>query len=283
MRVIFMFLLLMFSCNKDKSLGPHTPTLETINQVSRDWAERKGMSAMVEPGLSDSTRDALLFDGLLCFSGEQSSCAAVKASQDPSGRFWRSPENIGKEGDSAFSPDMALGPLLYFVKTRDTDAALAWLRYIESQGGRTCPEGQGTCKISAVLWSVFYEVWRNLGLSVSSVMEKNRIAHESLTVIVPTTAGHATHLIGVEVLILQAIGVNKPHTAFALVNKQPENPFYRYLRGEVREAANWTVAWCPVSRPLYRFDWIFQRDAPYESHRSSGWDCIFMSNLLLSK
>ncbi len=69
--------------------------------------------------------DSIIFNGLLCMSGEEAACSAVQASQDENGQFWRSPRrNPGNLGqDNSFSRDQTLGALLYIVKKRDVDAA----------------------------------------------------------------------------------------------------------------------------------------------------------------
>lgn len=92
--------------------------------------------------------DATLFNGLLCASGDQRGCNAVKNSQTADGRFWRSPRraetnNLGK-GDTvkeelSFSPDQDLGVLLYVVSTGDTGALQRWLDWLERN--RPCAIG----------------------------------------------------------------------------------------------------------------------------------------------
>ncbi len=85
--------------------------------------------------------DATLFNGLLCASGDQRGCNAVKNAQTADGKFWRSPRraetnNLGK-GDSvkqelSFSPDQDLGVLLYVVSTGDKGALQRWLNWLEN-------------------------------------------------------------------------------------------------------------------------------------------------------
>jgi hypothetical protein len=97
--------------------------------------------------------DMTLFNGLLCYSGNQLACEAVRRSQTPDGRFWRSPlraqtGNLHYEGgtaylddtgnDKSFSPDMELGVLLYAIRTRDTSALSRWYNWISASRGRTC-------------------------------------------------------------------------------------------------------------------------------------------------
>jgi len=90
--------------------------------------------------------DMVLFNSLLCYSGDVSACDAVRRSQDNTGRWWRSPMHVDANGNPtnypgskySFSKDHTLGVLLYFVTTPDRETARAqaraWLRYMQKQG-----------------------------------------------------------------------------------------------------------------------------------------------------
>jgi len=80
--------------------------------------------------------DMTLFSGLLCASGEAAGCAAVKAAQDASGRWHRSPRLAADpdlKPENSFSWDMALGVQLYVVTTKDTAALERWLAWVETR------------------------------------------------------------------------------------------------------------------------------------------------------
>ena len=272
---------LVLSCGKDPVQDNQIEGLQRVQTHARTWAERVGLSATTEPDLEGSVRDSTLFDGLLCFSGEDASCEAVKAAQGEDGRFWRSASHVGDTTDrESFSRDMSLGVLAYLVKTKDTAAASKWIQYIDATG-RLCPEGDGSnCGMTVVTWSMFYHVWRYLGLTPTQKMEVNKNWQNTLAVISLPSSGFGKHLIGVEVLILEATGEEKVHTSFSLAALGENNPFYNYLYGDMQKAADLTIRWCPLSMPSQRRDWIWQRDSIIPEH-SSGWDCIFMTNLLL--
>lgn len=282
MRNVVVLLALSFlSCQeKNKNIEPQRATLQQINKVSRTWATRVGMSATSEADIGKSVHDGTLFDGLLCFSGEEESCRAVKASQDDSGRFWRAPAWVGTEDDRTFSRDMALGVLAYLFKTKDREAATKWIEFIERQGNRLCPIGAGVCGITPVLWSVFYHVWTSIGLPPTNRMTLNKNTELVLAGLALPSRDYARHLIGVEAMLLQAAGNMKVHTAYALKTRSPDNPFYLWLYGEVAVSASVTLDKCPLVQPPSRRDWIWQRD-DILPQRSGGWDCIFMTNLLL--
>jgi hypothetical protein len=111
--------------------------------------------------------DSVLFNGILCFSGQPYAdtkntvddlvmtnpaalaCASVKASQDSTGRLFRSPLHKyyinapdsrwhgqdGLDGVDSFSGDMALGAILYTLQTRDLAFFTAWMNHIERTEG----------------------------------------------------------------------------------------------------------------------------------------------------
>ena len=283
MKFLWVFLLLLACNKKNQDIEDYRKDLMEINNNSRHWAKRIGLSATTEADIGGSVRDAGLFDGILCMSGEKESEKAILASQGPDGRFWRSPSHVGNVEEHSYSRDMTVGTLGCLMHIGAKEQAMRWGEYIESQGNRVCPRDQGSCdlNIASPLWSVFAYSWEKLGLPLSNAMKTHKHNETALVFTVPTTKGYATHLIGVEVLILQKAGVKKTHTALALQKKEPENPFYAYLTGNWNRAAELTVRYCPKTRPAVRRDWIFQRDAPYDPNRSSGWECIAMTNFLL--
>ena len=272
-----------FGCGKkDKNIEDYRPQLMEINVNSHNWASRNGLSATVEPDITGSVDDAGTFDGFLCFSGEGASARAIEASQGPDGRMWRAPAQVGT---GTYSRDAAVGQLACFLRTENRDALTKWVGYIESQGGRLCPSGEGDCEINfaSPLWSCFAQVFKRLGLPLTPRLAKYQHNHLNMALTVPTTSGYRTHLLGMEVMILQAAGEAKIHTSALLVKQQPENPLYHWLNGEFQKSAELTARYCPRTRPGYRSDWIFQRDAPYDMNKSSGWDCIGMTNVLLGR
>ena len=97
--------------------------------------------------------DSVMFNALLCRSGDPRGCNTVKLSQDEEGRFWRSPrkrlmhpkepsaaddaraelQKRGKE-ETTFSGDHATGLFVYFGHTgdREKEAFAKWIRWINS-------------------------------------------------------------------------------------------------------------------------------------------------------
>jgi hypothetical protein len=274
-------LVLLIGCgNKNEELADYRPQLIERREATTAWLVRNGQSMTPEADIGGSAHDAALFDGLLCYAGIEESYEAIKASQDADGRFWRAPRWVGHIEESTFSRDMALGVLACILARRDTHMALRWQTYIESIGNRLCPPNQGHCSISPILWSVFYFVWKAIGLPPSGVMRGYHTAETTMAAIAATQKGFRLHLTAVEAMILESAGEEKTTTTHVIYDKRSDNPFYAWLDGRWHRSAELTLFHCPLFKPQVRRDWIWQRDI-MDGQRSSGWDCLFMTTLLL--
>jgi hypothetical protein len=69
----------------------------------------KSLTGIDETSADCDPGDATIFNGILCFSGEELGCTAVKKAMDSDGRVWRSPWFIGKDKFDSFSRDQFLG------------------------------------------------------------------------------------------------------------------------------------------------------------------------------
>ncbi len=144
--------------------------------------------------------DSVLFNALLGWSGETLGREAVGASQDETGRWWRSPlHGTHVSGTASFSKDHTLGVLLYLITTPDKDRARAqakqWLHYMRKNQriqdrlkiGRDIPEPLGLhaarhlrkcnqgifedgCIIHDTIDRVVY-VWKKLNLGHQCVVD----------------------------------------------------------------------------------------------------------------
>lgn len=251
--------------------------------------------------------DMVLFGGLLCASGDQRGCQLVKDSQGEDGRWWRSPRrkagNVGER--KSFSRDMSMGVLLYLVQTKDREAATRWLNWIKDN--RRCvgsapfcvtyvyryctDESQLSCTIVPGNWALMGRVWEYLGLNQNFDMRKAReLGAEGMYSVAEATLaplGYELHLQGVEVLLKERLDVARhwrEQVASILVQRQPENPFFRWLAGErdgtVRQAAR---ELCPA-RGLRDGgsgrQWAWERDTAGAAWVDSmGLDCVFLDNL----
>lgn len=261
--------------------------LVTLRADLRTWAERCGL-AVSKDGCD--VGDSVLFDGILCLSGEGGSCAAVAAAQDAEGRFWRSHLHVGRPGPNSFSRDMALGVLAYLAATGDVRAAIRWVRWIERNGYVLCPDAtDDRCFFTPGFWEMFAVVWRHLGLPVNAAMRSELMSHASTlpwkAVIMPS--GFRTHLLAVNVLIRRAVGRDDlllASSARLFAAREPLNPFYAYLAGARMERIGPLLEMqCPRTRPAVVNQWSFERTAGEAAWKESmGWECIALINLLLS-
>lgn len=103
--------------------------------------------------------DSVLFNALLCASGNTFARDAVAKSQDRNGQWWRSPMHVDDNGNptnyqggssSSFSKDHTLGVLLYLVTTSDIEKARAqakaWIHFMQ-KNGRLGPKLAGKLRI----------------------------------------------------------------------------------------------------------------------------------------
>jgi hypothetical protein len=261
--------------------------LQVILTASEAWAERRHGASTNDPDEVASTGDSALFDGLLCFAGVEASCASVKASQTPDGRFWRSPEWVNREygSGSAFSRDMALGVLAYIKAKNDKVTAELWGHYLRNNGYQLCPDERNCRLESPMIWSTFRHVFDSVGAARFGAMWASEHGHQGLAAqarAVPV--GYQLHLVGVHAMLLQSAGIRKPTTTSVLASRQPENPYFAWLNYEPDRAASLALKYCPTSQPSYRQMWQWERELPKPRPElgSGGWDCVFLSRLLLN-
>lgn len=97
--------------------------------------------------------DMTLFNGLLCYAGDDRGCKAVKLSQATDGSWWRSPKIFGVdrtvdhgEGKAAtMSEEQTWGVFLYLLKTGDLPAFNRWTDWIAKK--RECKLGNDSACI----------------------------------------------------------------------------------------------------------------------------------------
>jgi hypothetical protein len=280
--ILITLTLLLFSCDtesKQTIIDDYMPQLQTINTTSRAWAEREGLSATTEPDWDRSVDDAGTFDGILCYSGEDDSRKAIEASQGHDGRMWRAPAHIGTS--KHYSRDAATGQLACFIKTRNATQLGRWVRYLSANDWRLCPE-LSNCEMNSAspLWSIFYYALQREGLSIPRHIEERKDAHTLMLTSAQFAKGYQLHILALQASVLEYMGVSKSAVRETFARRYPENPFFQFVAGESRKSAELTVKYCPLSKPSVRSDWIWQRDEII-SDKSSGWDCIAITNLLL--
>jgi hypothetical protein len=265
--------------------------------------------------------DFTLFNGLLCASGVDLGCIGVAEAQDSTtGQWFRSPrirEQGNDRGGSDFSPDMALGVELYLIKTKDVSRAEKWLTWLNShtpcalglfdrcllQGlPRFCTDDvkEKGCTIrpgdAAQLSATVTYLQQNAGLG--------ELPHGRLRGYLSTfsgygpfivsldsrlnRAGYSQHLVGVSIFLMQSMGQQDSRIADGaarLVDKNPGNAFFRYLKeGKTEAVKAEIIARCPNQNtvllpPLHQWQWE-RENADRAWEHSCYWDCIFAAKVV---
>lgn len=259
--------------------------------------------------------DLALFAGMLCLSGDTARCEDVRRSQAGDGSWWRAPKRIGETGQPVFSRDQTMGLMAYFTATRERTSAQHWVDWVVNNGRKwpdtsplheeAIPPGMTffsvcksdfhiNCLVTPPLWGFIGRVWQWMGMDPTSQMHAGAILDGDETalvgeVILPQKP-YERHLAAVEVLIRRMVGrhgFGVTKAANILAKHEPNNSLFRFLsEGPTEAVAKLTLAQCPaqplVSEPG---DWLWMADnPPAEPFRTSmGWDCIFMTNLLLDR
>ncbi|MFO0733587.1 MAG: hypothetical protein U0361_22045 [Nitrospiraceae bacterium] len=101
--------------------------------------------------------------------------------------------------------------------------------------------------------------------------------------------GFSQHLVAISILQLRQLGVNNPilkDSAARLLAKQPENPFFMFLKqGKSEEVLKKIFKHCPKdeqeSKTSRKTQWLWEREFTNQNWKgtSSLWDCIFIGNL----
>ncbi|MES3024456.1 MAG: hypothetical protein V4857_23045 [Pseudomonadota bacterium] len=275
-----------------------------------------------EPAQPCDDGDMTLFNGLLCAAGDARGCQGVADAQNSATGEWaRSPRIrvLGRNdrGDAFFSPDMALGLQLYFVKTGDVQAAHKWLLWMHRSVACSI-ELFGTCILYALPrfctndqndkgCTMRHGDAAQLSATVSYLQKKHGMAAlpdgrlrgylgsfsgygPAITAIDASfnEPGFSMHLVGVSVMLARMMGQTDPRIASAaakLAQREARNPFFLYLdEGNTPAVAKLAREKCPTpqkrpAQPLFQWQWE-RAEADRAWEHSSYWDCIFMAHLL---
>lgn len=270
------------------------------------------------PGECDDG-DMTLFNGLLCAAGDSRGCEAVRLSQGNDGRWWRAPRRIGWEAptyDVSFSPDQALGVMLYAVQTKDRERFARWIGWMEENRPcilgpndncllrgwpRYCPDDSKDkrCTLRPADCSKLEATGNYLGLKVELCKNASRDLHIPKEILeipeedwalgsaIVNKAGYSRHLAGVTNLLLRKLGMSSTATAVTaliLSSREPRNPFFAYLlTGKSAQLGDLILTLCPSPEKPSRArrQWAWERDDNEHAwEESMYWDCIFMARLL---
>jgi len=286
------FTIHLAACAKEKRKD-HTPgrkdPLVSAKQGIELWAEKcEGGAAKKDCGDGDST----LWNGLLCASGEAFACDAVVASQDESGRVWRSPRLKGTDPKNTFSRDMGMGTLAFLAKTKNKDFGEKWTAFINSNKG-LCESENNNCGVTSTFFWAYNNVAEHVGFSklkTSVIFGFADTSVDDLALVVQannTPSGYQTHLVGVHVYLRLLEGKwNDPLQVAAdvLHKREPNNIFFEYLsKGKSQALADKLVNRLPFGPNDDRDQWCWERtDSENACQDSMGWDFIFAINLMLN-
>jgi len=259
--------------------------------------------------------DAAIFNGLLCIVGESRGCDTVKDSQDETGRFWRSPDLIGvKRDDASFTGDQLKGVIAYLIRTGDKASLTNFLNYLSNHrvgipkisnpfdyGYKSCtddsPEDPNftakQCLLAASDWFWLNKLAELHGLQdlVPQDMRDVSARFGYNSEVLPWQAafvpfGFEIHLIGIEILFAQMMGIEDDkhrEAARILAARQPMNPFFLYLYlGKNNRVLQELTDKCVIKPGQTKLDqWAWERDQKKEEWKDSmRWDCVFMYRLL---
>jgi hypothetical protein len=263
----------------------------------RSWAKHCGDTAAKETYNSKEveifgcdTGDGVLFNGLLCLSGDKKACDAVaKAQNQDTGQWFRSEFYLNSKYENSFSRDMAKGVLAYLIITKDQERANKWLSYIESHGNKLCDnDTDGRCLIPPAFWGVMKVVWEYIGLEPSMLMKLGNLGDDTTLLASAhlTPLGFHLHLVAVELHLRFHIKRIHPYLmkqlADVLVKRQPENPYFNWLAsGPSDRVLRLLLDQCPKDSPGYKNQWSFERDTAEQAWLNSmGHECLFLFNLI---
>jgi hypothetical protein len=214
---------------------------------------------------------------------------------------------VGDETVDSFSRDQYSGLMAYMLATNDRSALIRWAKWVESNGYRMCKESSDDrCNLQINNYQMIRKVMLHLDISPwGRYRTLGSIPIDPIQLLLETKyapLGYTLHLSGVTFwlhMVLRTFDNQTPHLRRIglwrlipkiLVKRQPRNPFFLYLKGKylndpqsLRLAATETISKCPSHRPASSgLDWAWQRSEVEQTWlKSSGHDCLFISNLLL--
>jgi hypothetical protein len=267
--------------------------------------------------------DMTLFNGLLCAAGDGRGCDAVRRAQGADGRWWRSPRRIGwtyPTYDVSFSPDQALGVMLYTTSTRDVSGFDRWVQWMKDHrpcivevGGscfkkgwlrycdddipdKRCTFRPGDCTYVKAAGDYLGSKYANVcddvldELTVGAPFPKSAILSVPDQVLGSATAntpGFPLHLAAVALLLGRKLGINDLKLDAAgqtILSKQNKNPFFQYLaKVSAASVTDQLLLLCPSSTAPSgnRSQWAWERDQADMAWKDSMyWDCIFLGKML---
>jgi hypothetical protein len=289
MRYLILIFLALVACGKE------SPSRYPLNDAERARIAQIRVEALQTTDWNKFYRggDFTLLGGLLCFSGDDVACVQVRKSLDrTTGQLFRNEFRNG--GGTDFSRDQLMGWLAYLLKTRDIESANLATKYFNSTK-RICPqtgEGANGCQWRPTAIHHYNVVAKHIG--ANKLWASYADPNDWLKYLEAKTApkGYPLHLIAVKIMTLQHIGIESKGIAEAaneLYRREPDNAFFAHITG--RQASTlffdaWNLAKNPACAWYDGWVWSRTRSEWCGEKRywgSSGFDMLFMANLLLSE
>ena len=231
--------------------------------------------------------DMTLFNGLLCAAGDSRGCDGARLAQGKDGRWWRSPRRIGwtwPNYDVSFSPDQALGVMLYVAASKDLSAFDRWVDWMADNrpciiqlGSRCIQKGwlrycsddvpDKRCTFRPDDCTYLQATGIYLGSKQADLCDKvldelgSTVAPFPKSAILPVpaqvlasatvnTPGFPLHLAGVALLLARTMELKNSNFDSAgqmLASRQDQNPFFQYLaQGATPGVTSLILSLCPA-------------------------------------
>ncbi|MDA8792173.1 hypothetical protein N9N67_02935 [Bacteriovoracaceae bacterium] len=247
--------------------------------------------------------DKIYHMGQLCLSGSKEFCDGVKECQDVEpgsstfGAFYRSPGTkkdptyTGNKG-THFSRDMMLGMLAYFVRSKDKEAAINWINFVEKnkkvsradfpivrwlKKTNICPliggesKADDRCALVPDSWGVMHQVYNYLGL-MNSPRISRKMKRKMKGGKLATDLGHffnatfspgegksvyMASLVVNNILVRRQTGQDTGSMRFGAKQMAKKsryiNPFFMFAdMGATEQGAQMLLKFCPAERPKFQ-------------------------------
>ena len=298
MKLLVLLLTILLTCGRPENgpLAREDASLEVQERINaiRTWAVTCTFDRTLFACKHPLDGDAVLWNGLLCLSGEIQFCSAVNESVSIDGKLNRSPywEANVRQSDS-FSRDMFIGLMAYLIKTKDIELALRVQSYIQANDNKLCTDATDSrCTMTSTTWGLMAHVWEHLGL----ITFGNMLSHKSTyTFVVASQAafspkGFESHLVASHLVLCKFLGIEDRYTEQAaneLAKKDPNNPLFVWLAaGYTDQVVQLLLQQLPTESHAGRenLQWSIERDTAQQHWlRSMGWEWIYLSNLINRK
>lgn len=237
---------------------------------------------------SPTDGDVLLWTGLMAEAGMdiRPQAKEIDACYDQlNNQFYRRPDRVGIDKENIFSRDMLLGLLMIRWNIPLGISMTTLERFIQgcADKGYIFPPSMSTDNRHKMTPNMYW-ILSIMSFDVPWYYRiTQRLAVASLRLSVPfTPPGYQLHLIAVQAFILKLWNQDISSIARALVNRQPQNPFFRYLAGDYTQAKILTASQYPNVDAKGKGDqWALERADSEEAWKDSmGWDAVFIHKLL---